>query len=453
MLQCKHSTMLDDEPKGLLAKLGINVFLAVVRDCVACEDVRVEVEANYAENRWWPTWIADWRLRMLIAGWSTRVSYNHIAHYQAVVVAVEELGWKQLVELEDGAILKIVGALGLGSSRIRYLRSLTAFVAGSDDGTRFLQRSNDDLIAEFASKVDGAGYKVAQCAVLYAKGYHCGIIPIDSGMAEMLAPLVPQRLPTGAVRHEIIRRWLEEITKMCSGELHEIAREAGVTLGIARQSPTWWVHLLLIYYKRLYWNRRRLVGPFRRSPIDTSIPDPVSPNGVTLDTGSFPGIVLEGVDGTGKSTASELLTIHGYKSAHAPYSEEGGIFERYQRQIGSIRLPTVLDRCFVSEYVYGRVRRGYTRLTLDECLTLLAMLAARGFVVVHLEEGGDLLAQRRTEFESDLDEIRRLRDEYRTFFDAARRVIPVFPLQLSQLAPGYLLRYFEYQGSKQKPRH
>lgn len=436
--------MLNSQTNERLTKLSDNAFLAVVRDCAACEDVRAEVQANYAENRWWPTSIADWRVRMLIAGWSTRVSYNHIAHYQGVVRAVSEIGWEKLVAHDDETILAIVAPLGLGASRIKYLRSLAVFVDNSDGEARVFQRSNDDAIEDFQSMVEGAGYKVAQCAVLYAKGYHCGIIPIDSGMAEMLTPLIPQQLPTGPIRHEIIRKWMERAAVAASSELHDLAGETDTYLGIDRQTPpTWWVHLLLIYYKRLYWNRRRLAGPFRRSPVPVLEEEALLYEGEALDTASFPGLVVEGLDGTGKSTVADLLTVRGYQYSHAPYEPSGDTFDRYERQIQSMSAPAVLDRSFVSEYVYGRVRRGHTRLSLDSCLTLCEMLARRGVVVFYLDEEVDVIAARRPDFQSDLGEINRLRREYRQFFSAAARVIPVYPIRLSQLAPGYILRFLE----------
>lgn len=432
-----------NDPHGLLTELGVNGLLAAVRDCVAFESVRDEVAANYLENRWWPTWVDDWRLRMLIAGWSTRVSYNHIAHYQTVVQAVQAVGWERLIRMSDDELGGIVKPLGLRSTRLAYLRSLAAYIASVGDGEIFLQKSNRALIQDIAHHVDGAGYKVAQCAVLYAKGYHCGIIPIDSGLVEMLAPLVPSRLPSDAVRHDLVRQWIEHLASHCIDELHDIAVEAGFSLAIDRDTaPTWWLHLVLIYYKRLYWNRRQPLGPFRRAPRDPLVADTPVPSGGVVNVHRFPGIVLEGIDGSGKTTVATLLRRQSYEYVHAPYTEGPGLLERYECQIRTIRGPTVMDRSFVSEYVYGRVLRGHTRLTLKECLALLEKLAARGFVVFHLDEDVEIAKLQSADGSYDYRQAAMLQREYRLFFKAASRVIPVYALRLSQLAPEYLLRYF-----------
>jgi hypothetical protein len=59
--------------------------------------------------------------------------------------------------------------------------------------------------------VKGAGYKVAQCAILYAKGYHCGIFPVGSGMKDMLGPCIGFELPKGALAHNIMRKQIEHL--------------------------------------------------------------------------------------------------------------------------------------------------------------------------------------------------------------------------------------------------
>jgi len=78
------------------------------------------------------------------------------------------------------------------------------------------------------------------------------------------------------------------------------------------------------------------------------------------------------------------------------------------------------------------------------------MLARRGVVVLYLDEEVEVIAARRPDFQADLGEINRLRNEYRTFFSAAARVIPVYPIRLSQLAPGYVLRFLQAGRSPHK---
>lgn len=420
-----------------LRSLGANVLVAAIRDCIAAPGVAAEVEKNYSNNLWWPVNVSDWRTRMLVAGWSTRVSYAHIRHYQGVVESVREMEWGRLIALSDAEVEALVRPLGLPVARLTYFRSLARYVSGIQLDS-WLRREHADVIEEFAQTVEGAGYKVAQCAVLYAKGYHCGVIPIDSGMVEMLDPIVPFRLPTGAAAHEVVRQWLEPLVDVAAAAIRGIAADAGFHDLSTEGSPTWWTHLVLIYYKRLCWNRRKAEGPFRRR---ASASEPPWPNVPDVDSGAFPGVLIEGVDGAGKSYFADLLRAVGYQSSHSPYRAGDGLFDRYKEMILNSRLPAVMDRTFISEFVYGRVVRGESRVSLDECVELLKLLATRGFVAFHLEEDMDLLAERRPSAEDGSNRSALLK-EYRAFFEKVRDVLPVYSVRPSQLAPGYMLHWF-----------
>jgi hypothetical protein len=114
----------------------------------------------------------------------------------------------------------------LGSSR-RSLRQAAIVVGLELDGTVPTRTPNDTLIQQLADQVLGAGFKVAQCAALYAKGYHCGIIPVDSGMAQLLGPCIGMRLPSGTHGHEVMRRHLERLVCRFPETLRAIATATG----------------------------------------------------------------------------------------------------------------------------------------------------------------------------------------------------------------------------------
>ena len=217
------------------------------------DDVRRDVEANHDENRWWPTSIADPRMRMLAAGWSTRVSYHMIDTYRAVITRADGYGFDHLVGLSDTNLIDLVRPLGLPSSRIRYLRSLTVFLNQAHNAAT---ATTDVLIEQFATGVDQASYKVAQCAVLYAHGYHCGVIPVDSGMITRLAPVLGLQVGGGPIAHEQMRRALEAAVSDNPEHYRRLAGDLGYRVTIpADATPTWWLHLVLIYFKRRYLNR------------------------------------------------------------------------------------------------------------------------------------------------------------------------------------------------------
>ncbi len=181
-----------------------------VTRAAALPDVKEAVEANHDDNRWWPIHVQDWRMRMAVAGWSTRVSYAMIGTYVGVVTQANTLGWRKLTTLNDESLTRLVRPIGLAAARVRYLRSLASFINRSGMSRISLATTApDDLIASLAAGVGGAGYKTAQCAVLYARGYHCGVIPVDAGMVTKLAPLLGIYLTSGAVAHEQMRKLIQ----------------------------------------------------------------------------------------------------------------------------------------------------------------------------------------------------------------------------------------------------
>jgi endonuclease III len=243
-------------PPVLAPELAERVYSLVA--CGARQpDVRAAVEANHDDNRWWPLSVTDWRVRMTAAGWSTRISYSMISTYASVVARADQLGWNNLTTLDDTALAAIVRPLGLITSRVSYLRSLAEFVHNAETaGTDLTGLQPEELIRVFAASVHGAGYKVAQCAALYAHGYHCGIIPVDSGMVSRLAPFLGIRLSPSPDAHEQLRHLLQAAASSMTDRYRELASTLSYGVRIPQDAdPTWFVHLVLIYFKRLYLNR------------------------------------------------------------------------------------------------------------------------------------------------------------------------------------------------------
>jgi hypothetical protein len=242
-------TALTECPPQLPARV-----LGFARRIAGLPDVKAAIEANHDENRWWPTTVTDFRTRMAVAGWSTRVSYSMINTYAAVVAQTEAIGFDQLVGLADGEVSDLVRPLGLTTSRVGYLRSLSRFVDALDVDP--LAADADVMIGRFAQDVTHASFKVSQCAVLYARGYHCGIIPVDSGMVSKLAPLLGLQLPSGPYAHERMRMLLEACVQQHADDYLDLIQQYGYAVTIpADAAPSWWLHLALIYFKRLYLNR------------------------------------------------------------------------------------------------------------------------------------------------------------------------------------------------------
>ena len=233
-------------------------LLAILRVCGSLPDVKKEVVINYADNRWWPLAVTDWRLRLLIAGWSSRISYQMIGTFRQMVEKINQTGYETLCTLTEEQLYDIIRPIGLFSSRLNYFLSLQEYIPIMEE-QGFPQNHAEDsvFIQDFSQKVNGAGYKVAQCALLYARGYHCGIFPVDSGLKDMLGPCLGLKLPAGPAAHEVMRLEMESLIKNNSSQFLRLFKDSGFSeLGIpANTAPVWWAHLVLIYFKRLYCNR------------------------------------------------------------------------------------------------------------------------------------------------------------------------------------------------------
>ena len=224
--------------------------------CSSDENVKAEVVKNHDNNLWWPTDIADKRMRLLIAGLSTRISYNMITTYQQVVAKLNKHSYEEIIKMDDECLSEIVSPLGLLNARMTYIKSMINFI---EKYYNDLDKYNNEKLIELISKnVHGASYKVAQCCVLYLRGYYCGIMPVDSGMKDVLLPCIGFTKRNGSIAHEILRKELEEIVKKL--DLESIVDKNGYSklITIPKNTPfTWWSHLVLIYFKRFYCNKHK----------------------------------------------------------------------------------------------------------------------------------------------------------------------------------------------------
>jgi thymidylate kinase len=153
------------------------------------------------------------------------------------------------------------------------------------------------------------------------------------------------------------------------------------------------------------------------------------PVALTIAAAGHEVIVLEGCDGTGKTTlASTLATRHGYAVVHSDRTpDDVDLVARY-RSILAIPGKIVLDRSFISELVYGPLQYGRSRLTASEAAELALRVGARGGVLVHLTGSPETIVTRlraRDGYAPPAERIRALIEAYRSAFTALAGTAPI----------------------------
>ena len=221
--------------------------------CSSMNEVKEDIFKNHDNNMWWPLEVTDYRKRLLIEGLSTRISYNMINKYRKVIDDLNTYTYEEIKNMSRVELVNIIKGLGLFNTRYKFLSSMIEFI--ENNKLTLKKESNDVLIEKIAKNVNGASYKVAQCCVLYMRGYYCGIMPVDSGMKDIELPCIGFEKYNNAIGHDNLRKQLQLLIE--NNDLKEIIVSDGYeNLNIPDYSnATWWAHLVLIYFKRHYCNK------------------------------------------------------------------------------------------------------------------------------------------------------------------------------------------------------
>ena len=110
-----------------------NELETIIDLCSQQDNVRSEVLKNHNDNLWWPLKVSDWRIRMLVAGLSTRVSYRMVGKYISVVDTLNKYSFDKIKTMDEREFRKIVKSIGLQDNRVVYWKSLIAFFNKLDD--------------------------------------------------------------------------------------------------------------------------------------------------------------------------------------------------------------------------------------------------------------------------------------------------------------------------------
>jgi thymidylate kinase len=129
-------------------------------------------------------------------------------------------------------------------------------------------------------------------------------------------------------------------------------------------------------------------------------------------------IILEGCDGSGKSTLSEFLASkYACDIIHMTrWSDKS--FDTYVKKI-SLNDNIIFDRCFISEYVYSKIFNRKTEITDEKIELLLDLSTYLNYNIYILTCNNDQLIKRLKERNNETDiiinNIIKINDEYLNF--------------------------------------
>ncbi|MBQ9267297.1 MAG: AAA family ATPase [Clostridia bacterium] len=159
-------------------------------------------------------------------------------------------------------------------------------------------------------------------------------------------------------------------------------------------------------------------------------------------------IILEGIDGSGKTTLALELKKHGFKMHHFGYDDSSKSIE--QKYLDVLKQNTdrmVMDRCFISELVYGPVLRGNCRLDKTQTINLLEQYKKVGTSIIYLKADKDDILSRRTEDKKDSEMLSKfyeeLNDKYDTAMWIASKFLDVEEINTSNLSKKETIKRLE----------
>lgn len=129
-------------------------------------------------------------------------------------------------------------------------------------------------------------------------------------------------------------------------------------------------------------------------------------------------IIVEGIDGVGKTTLVDYIVEQGLEKHHFDYDEKNmDLYKKYMRVLNSSNLNKVLDRSFISEMVYGPVIRGKSKLELEQFKRLLLEYKKSRTSIIYLTAPKEILLKRREKDLTDFEMIQKFYDKLNLQYD------------------------------------
>ncbi len=150
-------------------------------------------------------------------------------------------------------------------------------------------------------------------------------------------------------------------------------------------------------------------------------------------------IILEGIDGVGKTTVADFLSTRGYVKQHFLFDENNQDIEgKYLKLLERDTDKMILDRCFISELVYGPVLRKQCKLNKEQLDNLLNRYKKVYPIVVYLKANKEDILRRRKDDVADYrmlsENFDALNERYDKVFRVISKYLDVVELNTSEIS-------------------
>lgn len=146
-------------------------------------------------------------------------------------------------------------------------------------------------------------------------------------------------------------------------------------------------------------------------------------------------IIIEGLDGTGKTTLANYLLNKNYILINNNLTSESH-YDKYVNIIKTSDINSVSDRSFISEMVYGKVLSGTTKLSEEEFINLVKLYSEYETKIIYLYASKKILLERRKDDFKDSKVIfhlyQELMDEFERRLDYISAYIDVFSINTGE---------------------
>lgn len=132
-------------------------------------------------------------------------------------------------------------------------------------------------------------------------------------------------------------------------------------------------------------------------------------------------IIIEGIDGTGKSSLADDLEKEGFHKYHLSYDEKNE--QGYWSVLDKEPKRLVLDRSFISELVYGPILRNFCRINKQETKNIIEQYKKSGTKIIYLKSSKSTLLERRKSDKEDTEMLQEYFEELDYRYDKVIRCI------------------------------